>query len=101
MKVTNEVPLSSGSGRPTALTTPAVTLFSKSNGEPMAIAHWPGRIRAGSPKRTVGKPVAGILMSATSLRLSTPMTFARNSRRSVSLTVTSEASATTCALVST
>ena len=41
MKVTNEVPLSSGNGRPTALTTPAVTLFSKSNGEPMAIETTP------------------------------------------------------------
>jgi hypothetical protein len=35
--------LSSGSERPLALTTPAVTVFSKPKGEPMASTHSPTR----------------------------------------------------------
>ncbi len=62
MNVTNDPPLSSGNGRPKALMTPAVTLFSNPNGEPMAIAHWPGRSFEGSPKCTTGKSVADILI---------------------------------------
>ncbi len=58
-----------------------------------------------APHRRLGIEVerrqflASILMSAMSVRLSLPMTLAMNSRRSVSLTVTSLAPSTTCALV--
>ena len=82
-----------------ALTMPAVTLFSNPNGEPIATTHSPGRSRDGSPILTVGRSLAGILITATSLFLSTPTTLAVNSRRSVSFTVTSLAEATTWALV--
>ena len=78
---------------------PAVTLFSNVNGEPMASTHSPGRSFDGSPSFTTGRFLPSILMTATSVRLSTPMTFAGYSRRSVMRTVTSSASATTCALV--
>ena len=47
MKVTNECRCHPAADAPMALTTPAVTLFSKPNGEPMAITHWPGRSCAG------------------------------------------------------
>ena len=49
--------------------------------------------------RTVGRSLASIRSTATSVSLSEPSTLARNSRLSVSLTVTSLALATTCALV--
>ncbi len=74
---------------------PAVALFSKPNGEPIASTHWPGLIFVGSPSFTVGRLVALILITATSVRSSAPMTFAGNSRRSVKRTVTSLAFATT------
>ncbi len=77
----------SGSARCTPLTTPADTLFSKPNGEPIAITHSP-RFTAGLAARSsAGRFFASILMSAMSVRLSVPMTLAVNSRRSVSLTV--------------
>ena len=91
--------LSSGSERPLALTTPAVTLFSKPNGEPMAITHSPGISAWLLPSGKVGRPVALILITATSVLSSRPSTLALNSRRSVSFTVTSWAPRTTCALV--
>jgi hypothetical protein len=91
--------LSLGSERAVALMMPAVTLFSKPNGEPMASTHWPGLMREGSPSFTVGRLVALILITATSVRSSAPITLAWNSRRSVSRTVTSSASATTWVLV--
>ena len=70
---------------------PAVTVFSKPNGEPIASTHWPGLMRDGSPSFTVGRLVALILITATSVRSSAPITLAWNSRRSVSRTVTSSA----------
>ena len=54
------------------------------------------RIADASPP---GRFLPSILMTATSVRSSTPMTLAGYSRRSVMRTVTSSASATTCALV--
>ena len=78
---------------------PAVTEFSKPNGEPIATTHSPTFKASGSPKRTKGRSVASIFSTATSVRSSTPMTLAEYSRRSVMRTVTSEASLTTCALV--
>ena len=52
-----------------------------------------------SPIFTAGRPVASIFTTATSVRLSAPMILALNSRLSGSVTSTSEASSTTCALV--
>ena len=48
---------------------PAVTVFSKPNGEPIASTHSPGFSFAGSPMRTVGRFFASILMTATSVRV--------------------------------
>jgi hypothetical protein len=78
---------------------PAVTVFSSPNGEPIAATHSPTFSLPGSPSVTVGSPVASIFTTATSVRRSAPTTLAVNSRRSVSRTVTSDASATTWALV--
>ena len=47
---------------------PAVTLFSKLNGEPMASTHSPGRSFGGSPMRTTGRFLPSILITATSVR---------------------------------
>ncbi len=82
-----------------ALTMPAVTVLSSPKGEPMAITHSPTRKRDTSPMRTVGKRVASILTTAMSVRRSAPTTRAENSRPSVSVTTTSSAPSTTCALV--
>ncbi len=78
---------------------PAVTVFSSPKGEPIAITHSPTRSRATSPMRTVGKRVASILTTATSVRRSAPTTRAVNSRSSLRVTTTSSAPSTTCALV--
>ncbi len=78
---------------------PAVTVFSKPNGEPMASTHSPVRRSLALPSLTTGRSLALIFSTAMSVLGSAPSTFARNSRRSVSLTVTSVASFTTCALV--
>ena len=68
-------------------------------GAPMATTHSPTRVAAGLPVFTVGRSLASILSTATSVTLSLPSTLALNSRWSVSFTVTSSASATTWALV--
>ncbi len=78
---------------------PAVTVFSKPKGEPMASTHSPTFRRLASPRRTAGRPVASILISATSERRSLPITLAVNSRLSVSRTVTVSPASTTWALV--
>ena len=78
---------------------PAVTELSNPNGEPIAMTHSPALSPAGLPMRTTGSFAASILSTATSVRTSTPTTFARYSRRSVVRTVTSRAWSTTCALV--
>ena len=96
----NGTKFSCGSDRPFALTIPAVTVLSNPNGEPIATTHSPTFSFAGSPKRTVGRLAASILISATSVRLSVPITLALNSRLSISLTVTSSAPSITWALVS-
>jgi hypothetical protein len=54
-----------------------------------------------SPIFTTGRPVASIFTTATSLRLSAPTSLALNSRLSVSVTMISDASSITCALVMT
>ena len=90
---------SCGSERPLALTMPAVTVFSKPKGAPIATTHSPTFSLLGSPKRTAGSPLASILMSATSVRLSAPITLALNSRLSVKRTLISSAPSRTWALV--
>ncbi|MCY1538275.1 hypothetical protein D9M68_738070 [compost metagenome] len=84
-----------------ALTMPAVTVFSRPKGEPMAMTHSPTRSLEMSPTFTTGRLVASILTTATSLRLSAPISLALNSRLSVSVTRISEASSITWALVMT
>src|SRR5438067_557309 len=91
----------SGSERDVPDTIPAVTVFSKPKGEPIASTHSPTRILDGSPSFTVGRSFASIFTTATSVSRSTPATLPLNSRRSESLTFTSSAPSTTCALVST
>ena len=59
-----------------ALTMPAVTEWSKPNGEPIASTHSPTRSFVESPSFTAGRSVASILSSARSLRASLPTTFA-------------------------
>ena len=78
---------------------PAVTLFWKLKGEPIASTHSPGRSLLGSPIFTVGRFLASIFSSATSDLSSVPTTLAWNSRRSVSRTITRVALSTTCVLV--
>src|SRR4029077_2817626 len=78
---------------------PAVGLFSKPNGAPIASTHSPTFSPRESPILTVGRSLAAILMIAMSDFLSTPTTLAVYSRRSVRRTVTSLAPSTTCALV--
>ena len=78
-----------------ALTMPAVTEFSRPNGEPMAITHSPTFSLLGSPTRTNGRPVASIFTRATSERLSEPIVRALNSRLSGIVTITSSAPSTT------
>ncbi len=75
----NGTKFSCGSERPLALTMPAVTVFSKPNGEPIASTHSPTLSLVASPKRTSGRPAASTL--------------------TVSLTLISSAPSTTCALV--
>jgi hypothetical protein len=82
-----------------ALTIPAVTLLVKPKGEPIAITHSPTRSLDVSPIFTTGRFVAETFTTATSLRMSTPITFAFNSRLSVRRTLISSAFSTTCALV--
>jgi hypothetical protein len=78
---------------------PAVTVFSKPKGEPMASTQSPGCSALLLPSLTVGRPCASILSTAMSVLVSRPSTLALYSRRSVSLTVTVLAPLTTCALV--
>ena len=83
-----------------ALMMPAVTVLAKPNGEPIATTHSPTRSLARMlPIFTIGRPVASTLITATSLRLSAPITLALSSRLSVKRTVISSAFSTTWALV--
>src|SRR5215831_14590825 len=95
----NGTKFSCGNDRPFALTIPAVTVFSNPNGEPMATTHSPTLSLLGSPNRTAWSPDASILIRPTSVRRSTPMTRALNSRLSLNFTVISSAASTTWAFV--
>ena len=76
---------------------PAVTVLPDPSGAPIVITGSPARTFDESPTRTNGSFVALTRSTATSLCGSTASTVALNSRRSVSRTVTSVASSTTCA----
>ena len=78
---------------------PAVTVFSRLKGEPIATTHSPTRSLLTSPILTKGRLPASTLTTATSVRLSKPTMRALSSRLSVSVTTTSSAPSTTCALV--
>ncbi|MNO07042.1 hypothetical protein D3C81_2290820 [compost metagenome] len=65
---------------------PEVTVESRPNGEPMASTHCPFFSFLGSPITNGVMSLASILMSATSVRSSVPMTLALNSRPSVRVT---------------
>ena len=75
--------------RPSALTTPRVTVWLSENGLPTAITHSATFSFDELPHGTVGRPVASTLSSARSVHESTPTIFARSSRRSPIETVTS------------
>ena len=65
----------------------------------MAATHSPTLMVSGFPILTFGKLVALTFNTATSVLKSIPITFALNSRLSLSFTITSSASLTTCAFV--
>ncbi len=90
---------SAGRSRLLAERMPAVTELAKPKGEPMASTHSPTRIAVESPSLSAGRFVASTLMSATSERLSAPITLAFISRLSVKRTKISSAFSITCALV--
>src|SRR3979490_595475 len=66
---------------------PAVTVFSRPKGEPIAATHSPTRALEASPIRTVGRFFESILTRAPAVRGHTLAGFAVNSRLSWSLTV--------------
>ena len=66
-----------GSARCTPLITPADTLDSKPNGEPIAITHSPRLIAGLALRSSAGRFVASILISAMSVRLSLPIDLGR------------------------
>jgi hypothetical protein len=68
--------------RSLADTMPLVTVERRPSGLPMATTGWPTCTWRSSPSVAVGSPVASILMSATSVVGSRPMTRARKMRRS-------------------
>ena len=70
-------------------------VLSSPNGWPIATTHSPTLSLFGSPMLTLVRPLASILISAVSVRLSEPITLALNSRLSESSTRTSSASSTT------
>ena len=57
-------PLVTGNARPTALTTPTVTVWRYPNGLPMAITQSPGAICAESPNFTSGSAPFGLSTSS-------------------------------------
>ena len=87
--------------RPSAETTPAVTVAWKPNGAPIATAIWPWRRRALSPSRALARPVASVRSTARSVSGSRPTTRAALSRPSRKRAVAARASPTTWALVTT
>ena len=85
--------------RPRAETMPIVTVWPTLSGLPMANTTSPTRSLSLSASVTVGRFWASILMMATSVFGSVPMTLALNSRSSGSATFSSSAPSTTWLLV--
>ena len=81
--------------RPLALTIPAVIVFCSPYGLPMASTHSPRRRASEFPIGMVGRSFASILISATSVVGSVPMTLASNVRLSFSVTFSFDALSTT------
>jgi hypothetical protein len=89
------------SDRPSALTTPVVTVAWKPNGLPIAIATWPTRTRRDSPSTAGGTPSAAIRTTARSVSGSSPTSVAGTRRPSASIAVIFAAPWTTWLFVST
>jgi len=88
--------------RPSAETTPVVTVWLKPKGLPMAMTVSPGMMSPESPSLTAGSFDAPLIWStAMSKSGSAPLTAAGNSLPSSRCTMTSSPPAITCALVST
>ena len=95
-------PFCARSERPTALTMPAVTVDSKPNGLPMAMAIWPGLILLELPSLAAGRrSVVSALSTAMSVSGSRPRMRAGTRRESVNASSMAEAPSTTWLLVST
>ena len=94
-------PDSERSERPNALTTPAVTLYWKPKGLPIAIASWPTRIFSESPRGAVISLPEEMRMTATSVPGSSPTIVASNRRPSLRVTAILSAPWTTWLLVRT
>ena len=96
-------PSPTGSERPSADTTPAVTEPAKPCGLPIATTSWPTRSPAASPSSTGASVARSVRSSARSVSGSDPTSSAVSSRPSVKEATTRGAlrSPTTCALVST
>jgi hypothetical protein len=86
--------------RPSALTTPAVTVAWKPSGLPIAMTSWPGLSAAESPRSAVGSPVAPRRSTARSVSGSSPTNSAAYCAPSGSVARTAAAPWTTWLLVS-
>ena len=94
-------PVRVGRERPSAETTPAVTVPARPIGLPMATTSWPTRRESASPSVAGSRSDASARTTARSERASAPITSVRSSRPSANEARTpSFASATTCAEVS-
>ena len=78
---------------------PWVTVPSRPKGLPTAMTKFPTLSFEESPSLTTGRFLASILITATSLFGSAPMSLAENTRSSASRTSTTSASPTTWLLV--
>ena len=79
--------------RPSALTTPAVTVCWKPYGEPIATAIWPTRMLDESASRTCWSRGASMRITARSVSGSSPMSCAGTTRASCSVTSSSRRAA--------
>src|SRR3954447_17668947 len=89
-----------GSERPSALTTPAVTLPPKPRGLPIATTSWPTRSSPASPSCAATRSLVSVRSTARSLSGSRPATAKRSSVPSANETAPPRERSTTCALVS-
>ena len=99
--VNSRSPRSEGTVRPTAESTPVVTVFDRPNGLPMATTVSPIIRSELCPRGTAGRPLAFTLSTAMSASRSEPSRSASISRPSSRVTVIREAPSMTWALVTT